>query len=100
MAAGQEIFMDVDGVRGMAKNFGMISDVLANVSKALEVLMRTLQTTAFMGAVGGFAIANYIQQIKPHIDEIAEKCEEFNKDLDASATAYENGDELGSTRFH
>jgi exonuclease VII small subunit len=45
-------------------------------------------------------VAHYIDSIRPQIEDIAEKCEELNKDLDASVEAYERGDELGSTRFH
>jgi exonuclease VII small subunit len=45
-------------------------------------------------------VAHYTDTIRPQIEDIAEKCEEFNKDLDASVEAYERGDELGSTRFH
>jgi hypothetical protein len=59
-----------------------------------------LKATAFVGLVGGLAVAHYIDSVRPQIEDIAEKCEELNKDLDASVEAYERGDELGSTRFH
>jgi exonuclease VII small subunit len=50
--------------------------------------------------IGGYAVAQYIDSIRPQIEDIAEKCEELDKDLAASVDAYERGDELGSTRFH
>ena len=95
-----EVYMDVPAVRDFAKAFGTISDVLETVSKVLQALITTLKTTAFIGLVGGYAVAHFMELIKPHIDELAEKCAELNQDLDASVDAYERGDELGAARFH
>lgn len=100
MNSSQGVYMDTDAVRGMAKSFGTIGDVLQAVNKAMQTLSNVLKATAFVGLVGGYAVAQYIDSIRPQIEDIAEKCEELNKDLDASADAYERGDELGSTRFH
>lgn len=98
--SSQGVFMDTDAVRGMAKNFGQIGEVLSAVNKALEALSTVLKATAFIGMVGGMAVAMYIDQMRPQIEEMAEKCEELDQDLVASVDAYERGDELGSTRFH
>ncbi|MEW5987097.1 MAG: type VII secretion target [Chloroflexota bacterium] len=98
--ADNGIFMDLEAVRGMAKNFGVVGNVLKGVSMALEAAMLVLKTTAFIGLVGGFAVERYIASIKPQIDRLAEMCEELNGDLDKSAAAYENGDQVGSTRFY
>lgn len=95
-----EVYMDVPAVQNIAKAFGTISEVLETVSKVLEALILTLKTTAFIGLVGGYAVAHFMEMIKPHIDELAEKCAELNKDVDASVTAYERGDALGATRFY
>lgn len=95
-----EVYMDIPVVRDMAKTFGTIAEVLNTVCKVLEALITTLKTTAFIGLVGGYAIANFMEMIKPHIEQLAEKCEEFNKDLDASVAAYERGDALGATKFY
>lgn len=100
MNSQQGVYMDTDAVRGMAKSFGTISDVLRAVAKTLESLVMVLKTTAFIGMVGGYAVAQYIETMKPPIEDLSEKCEELSKDLDASVDAYERGDELGSTRFH
>lgn len=95
-----QVYMDVPAVRDMAKAFGTISEVLQNVVKVLEMLIMTLKTTAFIGLVGGAAVAQFLEMIKPHIENLAEKCEEINGDLDKSADAYERGDALGATRFY
>ncbi|MDJ0754993.1 MAG: type VII secretion target [Ardenticatenaceae bacterium] len=100
MNSAQGVYMDTDAVRNFSKNFGTISEVLFGVSKAMETLSTVLKATAFVGLVGGYAVAQVIDQIQPRIEELAEKCEEISGDLDASVDAYERGDELGSTRFH
>lgn len=94
-----EVYMNVPEVRTMAKNFGAVGEVLSMVSKVLEALMLILKTTAFIGLVGGYAVANYIESIKPHIDRLAEKCEELMGDINASVDAYEAGDMQGANLF-
>ena len=100
MNSSQGVFMDVPVVRGMAKRFGTISDVLKNVSRALQALLTVLKATAFIGSVGNFAMIQLINQIKPFIDEMAKKTAEISKDLGASVNAYERGDQQGATRFY
>lgn len=100
MNSQQGVYMDTDAVRSMAKSFGTIGDILQAVNRTMEVLSNTLKATAFIGLVGGLAVAHYIDAIRPQIEDIAEKCEELNKDLETSVAAYERGDEEGSTRFH
>jgi hypothetical protein len=100
MDSSQGVYMDTQAVRGMAKSFGSIGDVLQAVNKAMQTLSNVLKATAFVGLIGGYAVAQYIDSIRPQIEDIAEKCEELDKDLAASVDAYERGDELGSTRFH
>ena len=99
-SAGEEVFMNVPAVRGIAATFGTIGDVLRNVAKAIEILSTTLKTTAFIGNIGGAALAEVLDVINPRIKEIAKKCTELKKDLSASVDAYERGDALGATRFH
>ncbi|MCA9994785.1 MAG: hypothetical protein KDE56_03490 [Anaerolineales bacterium] len=100
MNSSQGVYMETDAVRGMAKNFGTIGDVLQAVNKVLEGLSTALKMTAFIGLVGGTAVAHYIDTIRPQIEEIANKCDELNRDLEASVKAYEQGDAEGSARFH
>lgn len=95
-----EVYMEVPAVRNMAKTFGSISEVLNAVNKVLEGLLMILRTTAFIGLVGGFALMGFIEMVKPHIEQMAEKCQELMDDLNKSVDAYERGDALGATRFY
>lgn len=98
--AVNEVYMEVPAVRGMAKKFGDIGQVLSNVNKVLEALSTTLKAVAFIGFVGTAVVAQYIDTIKPYIKQMADKCVELGKDLTASVDAYERGDATGATRFH
>ena len=98
--AGNLVYMNVPAVRGMASTFGTIGDVLRNVAKVLEVLSNILKTSAFVGLVGAYALAQFIDEIRPYIQDMGEKCTELNKDLSASVDAYERGDATGAARFH
>lgn len=100
MNSQQGVYMEVPAVRNMAKNFGQISEVLAKVCKVLETVSNALKATAFIGLVGGTALINFIEVVKPPLDEMSRKCAELNQDLSAAAAAYENGDALGATKFH
>lgn len=95
-----EVYMDIPAVRGMAKTLGTVSQTLATVSKVMEALSMTLKTTAFVGLVGGTVVAQFIDAVKPHIDQMSEKCEELNQDVVASVDAFERGDAEGAARFH
>lgn len=95
-----EVYMDIPAVRTMAKNIGTVGEVLNTVSKVLEALMLILNTTAFIGMVGGAAVAHYIDMIKPHIDQLAAKCEELMSDLGTAVDAFERGDAQGATKFY
>ena len=95
----EEVYMNIPAVRGIARSFGQMEDVLHAASRAMEAAIATLKTTAFVGLVGGYAVAAFLEQVQPVIDRYAARCNEMNNDLNASVTAYENGDARGSTRF-
>ncbi|MCK6624504.1 MAG: hypothetical protein L6R45_04940 [Anaerolineae bacterium] len=95
-----EVYMDIPAVRDMAKGFGTIGEVLDAVAKVLEGLATLLKATAFIGLVGGYIVLQFIEMIKPHIEQMAEKCRELMQDLNKSVDAYERGDALGATRFY
>jgi hypothetical protein len=96
----EEVYMDVPEVRNIAKKFDEISDVLNAVAKVLEGLLMILRSTAFIGLVGGYALMMFIEMVKPHIEEMARKCAELFRDVNASVDAYERGDQQGATRFY
>jgi hypothetical protein len=95
-----EVYMDVDAVRNMATQFQNISDILKQVCQALEVLSNMLKATAFIGLVGGAVMLQFIEFIKPHIEDISEKCAEIHTDLNDAAEAFVRGDQAGALRFH
>ena len=64
-----------------SRKFSELAGVFNAVDKALLAAITTLEVTAFMGLVGGTAIARYLESIQPHIQKIAAKCEELAGDL-------------------
>lgn len=98
--AHQDVYMKPPEVRKLAKKFGEISSLMKKVSKILGHLVNVLKATAFIGFVGGAAVIQFIERVKPRIDQVAQKCAELSKDLTASVDAYERGDALGATRFY
>ena len=100
MSDVDEVYMNVPEVRNIAKMFNTMSEVLTTIGDALETLSETLKHTAFIGLVGGAVAILVIDTIRPRVDELAEQCGEISRDVDASATAFENGDQQGATRFY
>lgn len=94
------VYMDVPVVRDFGKKFQQISETLAQVLKVLDALSTLLKVTAFIGLVGGAAVAQFIDQIKPYIEQVSEKCSEISTDLTSSVDAFERGDATGATRFY
>jgi hypothetical protein len=94
------VYMNVPAVRAVAKRAQEVSETLARVVSVLNSLSNLLRTTAFIGLVGGAAVAQFIDLIKPHLERVSNDCAELSKDLDASVDAYERGDALGAARFH
>ncbi|PKO20905.1 MAG: hypothetical protein CVU38_17610 [Chloroflexi bacterium HGW-Chloroflexi-1] len=95
----EQVYMDIPAVKNISTTFGTISDTLKTVAKTLEALANVLKTTAFVGMVGGAAIAHVIDTVKPYIQQMADKCAELKKDVLDSVLAYERGDAQGATRF-
>ena len=98
--AGKDVYMDIPKVHDIAKTFHTFNEILTVVVKVLEGIINTLKATIFVGLVGGYAVIQYLEQIKPEIEKVAEHCEELYSDLEKSVTAYENGDQEGATRFY
>jgi hypothetical protein len=96
----EQIFMDIPAVKNFSSMFGGISDTLQGVSKTLENLSNILKTTAFIGNVGGAALAQMIDSINPYIKQVSDKCAEEKKDVMDSVLAFERGDQAGATRFY
>lgn len=95
-----EVYMDTERVTDMAAGFKNMSEVLETVNKGLETAMHVLETTAFIGLVGGAVWARFIGMIQPAIKHLAEFCAEADKDLRIAVEKYINGDEQGASRFY
>jgi uncharacterized protein YukE len=95
-----EIFMIPADVKDAAKSFGEISETLQQVSKGMQAAITVLKTSAFVGLFGNAALASYLENLKPTVDNFASGCAEMAEDLLKSAEAYERGDELGAAKFH
>jgi len=98
--AGQVTEMEIPVVRGMAKRFGTISDVLKTVSKTLEAIGNGLKFLSFIGVVGAAMAIHFIETIRPPIDQLSQKCSELSGDLGASVEAFARGDAEGKTKFY
>ncbi|MDX2160959.1 MAG: hypothetical protein SF162_06500 [bacterium] len=92
--------MNTERVLEMAKSFQNMSNVLEGVNRALEIAMDVLNTTAFIGLVGGAVWSRYIGMIKPVVQRMADYCAEIDRDLRSAVTAYMNEDAQGATRFY
>jgi hypothetical protein len=95
-----QVYMDVPAVRGVAKTCQQVGEVLAKANQTMEGLVTLLRTTAFMGLVGGLALAQFMDSIRPYIEQVSQKCLELSSDLNTSIDAYQNGDQQGATRFY
>jgi uncharacterized membrane protein YgaE (UPF0421/DUF939 family) len=100
MAAQDEVYMDIPAVEGIARTFAQVSEVLKGVVTALDVLINILYSTAFVGAVGGAVLAQFMEVMKRQLDQMAEKTEEISTDVSAAVEAYQRGDEQGATKFY
>jgi len=73
--------MDPERVEFTAGRLEAMADVLQAVSKVLEIQVVLLQTTAFVGFVGGTSVTSYLSMIKPKIDRLAMKYRELAQDI-------------------
>jgi len=94
-----EISMDVPAIQDLSKKFNSFSILLNAINKALEALANLLKVTAFIGLVGGAALLQFIETIKPQIKKMADMCAELSRDLKSSAEAFQNGDMKGANLF-
>lgn len=98
-ATDSEVYMDVPAVQDIAKTFQQVTEVLKGIITALDVLINVLNTTAFMGAVGGAAVAHFMEVMKRQLEQVADQTEELSKDVSQAVEAYQRGDAQGATKF-
>ena len=95
----QEVYMDIPAVTNMAHAFGGFGDALKTVSSILQAAIDLLNATAFIGDVGGAAVASWLNIIKPNVDNMANKMSELQNDIQGAINNYVTGDTSGSARF-
>jgi uncharacterized damage-inducible protein DinB len=99
-AATEETYMNIPEVQGIAKTFQTVSEVLKGVSTAIGVLIQVIRSTAFIGNVGAFAEAQFLEQVKKQLDQLSQRCQELSQEVLTSVQAYERGDAQGATKFY
>lgn len=87
--AHNERWMDPAKVRQAGQQFDNFGKILKAVSNILEVQIRILDTTAFMGLVGGQIISSYLKIIEPKIEQLAKECLELSEWAIKSAKDWE-----------
>jgi len=97
--AEEGVFMDYNAVQRMSDGFRSMADVMKTVGQGLEIAIDTLKVSAMFGLVGNLALANYLDNIKPHVDRLGEKFSELSYDLMGAIISYRDGDTSGSKRF-
>jgi hypothetical protein len=95
----EDVYMDVPAVSAFSNTFSQIADVLKAVDTGLNIAITTLKTTAFVGMVGGLALAAYLEQIEPVVKRLANTCQELEGAIKSAVQAYVTGDTDGSRLF-
>jgi phage-related protein len=99
MGSESGVFMDIDAVQVFSDGFSAMSDVMKTASQGLEIAIDTLRASAMFGLIGNLAVANYLDGIKPRVDNLATKFEEVSHDLIGAIVSYRDGDTSGSQHF-
>ena len=86
-------------VREKASQFSNISETLEQVVDTLTTISDSLKSNWFLGMCGGYALAAYIDSLKPQIDQMAKKCAEISQDMITATQKGEAGDEEGAEQF-
>jgi len=77
-----------DQIRTMAKGIETVGQTLKTVSNVLYGAIMLLNATAFIGFVGGTAIAAYLQTIQPPIDEASKVCLTMSQEVNHSVDVF------------
>ena len=97
--ATQMVEMDYKVVTQASKMFGTTADMLKTVGKVLEALIQVLRATAFFSGGTSLALANYLENIKNKINNLAKVCQEFEGDLARAVSDHKKGDVQGKRYF-
>jgi hypothetical protein len=98
--AGQVVEMDYQVIGDVSKGFSTASQVLTTVGKVLEALVQILRATAFFSMGTSAALAQYLDNIKQKVENLANICENrFAQPLMAAIGDHRKGDVQGKSYF-
>jgi hypothetical protein len=89
MGMQQEVYMEPDRVRMIARAFTGFSVILKAVNTVLEAQMMILKGSAFCGLVGAAAVERHIASIQPCVERLSQKCAELGEEVEVSVKKWE-----------
>jgi len=97
--AAQVVQMDYKVVGEVSKGFATSRDVLNAVGQVLEALVAILRSLAFFSMGTSEALAEYLDNIKNKVKNLAKICNEFSEDLARAIDDHKRGDIKGKHYF-
>lgn len=97
--AGQVVQMDYAVIGDVSKGFGTARDMLTAVGKVLEILIGILRASALLSLGTSLALAQYLDNIKNKVNNLAKVCNEFSNDLSRAIGDHKKGDVQGKKYF-
>ncbi len=100
MADHTVVQMDYTVIGDVSKGFSTAADVLNTVGKVLEVLVGILRATAFFSFGTSAALAQYLDNIKQKVQNLANICQnDFAQPLSQAISDHKKGDIQGKSYF-
>lgn len=97
--ATQVVQMDYTVIGEVSKGFGTARDVLTAVGQILEALVAILRASALLSLGTSLALAQYLDNIKNKVKNLATLCGEFSEDLARAIGDHQRGDVKGKRYF-
>jgi hypothetical protein len=94
-----DVQIDYGTVSALAQEFALASETLLALMQAVDGDIDLLNTSAFTGLVGKFALDFDLGAIGPQFEALASHCQLLADDLNAAINALQRGDTSGSARF-
>jgi uncharacterized protein YukE len=91
--------MNYPAVENMAQVFATTGDVLDAIAKALEVAIAAAHAAAFFSLGGSEMLAQYLEGIKPKVEQLSKDSKEVSKDLKNAVKFFRDGDATAQNRF-
>jgi hypothetical protein len=87
--------MDTDRMKTVSTGFDGVGSVLRVVSMALEAAIMALKAAAFISLGATVWLERYLSNIKPKVDQLANKCDELANDINASIAFHQQASQAG-----